>query len=244
MLRDIREIDGFKVVIVENERLGGKEAFDLFQEAYDKGATVFGLATGSTPETLYEQIRSSDLDFTDRVSVNLDEYVGLPGNHEQSYRYFMEEKLFNEKPFNQSFVPDGLADEEEEIKRYNQILEQYPVDLQVLGIGSNAHIAFNEPGTSFAALTHKVKLTDETIEANKRFFEKEEDVPKYAYSMGIASILRAKQILLLAYGKEKAQAIHDMLYSDKTEEIPATALKDHSDVTVILDKEAASLLKD
>lgn len=237
-----QEINGFQVFVVEDEHEGGKVAFELVQAAYAQGAQVFGLATGSTPETLYEELKASNLDFSDRVSVNLDEYVGLSGDHPQSYRYFMEEKLFNEKPFKQNFVPNGLADEEAEIQRYNQVLQDYPIDLQILGIGTNAHIAFNEPGTSFEAKTHKVKLTEATIEANKRFFDAEEDVPRYAYSMGIASILEADQIILLAYGPKKAQAIRDMIHADKTEQIPATALQDHANVTVVVDQAAAEKL--
>lgn len=233
-----------EIIYEKSIEQGSIKAAEMIREALDNGAKVFGLATGSTPEVLYDKLIESDIDFSDAVSVNLDEYVGLPGDHEQSYQYFMEEKLFNHKPFKASYVPNGMNEEEAEIERYEQILKENPVDVQILGIGHNGHIAFNEPGTSFDSITHKVELTDSTIQANKRNFEKEEDVPRYAYSMGLQSIMAAKKILLLAFGEGKAQAVKDLVTAEEpTEDIPSTILLNHPDVTVILDEEAAKLIK-
>ncbi|WP_455033850.1 glucosamine-6-phosphate deaminase, partial [Granulicatella adiacens] len=188
-----------EVIVVKTQEEGAKAAFEVFKRAYNEGAQVFGLATGSSPIGLYELLRNSDLDFSDRISVNLDEYVGLAPTDEHSYHYFMKEQLFDAKPFKHSYLPDGLAkDVDAEVERYERILQENPVDLQLLGIGSNAHIGFNEPGTPFTQRTHKVHLTESTIEANKRFFEKEKDVPRYAYSMGLQSIMDAKEIVLIA----------------------------------------------
>ena len=202
-----------------------------------------GLATASSPLEFYKLIRESDLDFSDKVSVNLDEYVGLTGEDPQSYRYFMQENLFNEKPFKVSYLPKGNEDTaEEETARYNEILAQHPVDLQILGIGRNGHIGFNEPGTPFDSQTHLVHLDQSTIEANSRFFEKIEDVPTQAISMGIANILAAKSIILFAYGESKAQAIAGTVNGPKTGSLPASALQGHPDVVIIADQAALSLL--
>lgn len=147
-------------------------------------------------------------------------------------------------PFKASYLPNGTNDEQEEIERYEQILEGNPVDVQILGIGHNGHIAFNEPGTSFDSGTHKVELTVSTIQANKRNFEKSEDVPRYAYTMGLASIMKAEKIILLAFGEGKPQAIKDLVTAEEpNEEIPSTVLVNHSNVTVIVDEEAAKLIK-
>lgn len=233
-----------ELFITKTKEEGSIKAYELIREALDAGAKVFGLATGSTPEIVYEKLIESDVDFSDAVSVNLDEYVGLAGDHEQSYQYFMDKHLFDHKPFKASYVPNGLNDEETEVARYEQILAENPVDFQLLGIGQNGHIAFNEPGTPFDSVTHKVELTDSTIQANKRFFEKEEDVPRYAYSMGLSSIMKAKKIVLLAFGEDKAQAVKDLITAEvATEEIPSTILINHPDVTVIVDEAAASLIK-
>lgn len=230
------------IIKVKDKYEGGKKAFELIKEAYMNNANVFGLATGSTPETLYAEIRKSDLDFSDKVAVNLDEYIGLSSDHPQSYSTFMKEHLFQAKPFKETFIPDGLAEEEVETKRYDAILEKKPIDVQILGIGTNAHIGFNEPGTSFDTHTQKVALTDATIEANKRNFDSEKDVPRYAYSMGIQSIMAAKKIILLAYGENKAEAIFNTVNGPVTEEVPSSILQKHPDVVLIVDEAAASQL--
>lgn len=233
-----------KVITVKNQLEGAKIGFDLLKEAMDNGAKTFGLATGSTPVEFYNQIVKSDLDFSDMTSVNLDEYVGLDGSDEQSYRYFMSKHLFNEKPFKENFLPNGkAADLEAEAKAYDQIIAEHPIDFQILGIGQNGHIGFNEPGTPFEETTHVVDLQESTIKANARFFDNEEDVPRKAISMGIASIMTAKSIVLMAYGESKAEAIKGMVEGEITEDMPASILQKHADVVVIADEAAAALLK-
>lgn len=233
-----------KVIRVENQVEGAKIALELLKEKLAQGAKTLGLATGSSPIEFYKQIIASDLDFSELTSVNLDEYVGLSGDNPQSYRYFMNEQLFHKKPFKESFLPNGVAeDAEAEVKRYNQILADYPVDLQILGIGINGHIGFNEPGTSFDSTVHIVNLEQSTIEANARFFDKIEDVPTQAFSMGIRNILDAKSIILFAYGASKAQAIAGTVQGEVTESLPASALQRHKDVVIIADKEALTLLE-
>jgi glucosamine-6-phosphate deaminase len=232
-----------KVIIVKDNVQGGKEGYQLFADAKKNGATTFGLATGSTPITTYQEIIKSDLDFTDSISINLDEYVGLPEDSDQSYDYFMHENLFNAKPFKHSYLPNGRAEDlEAEAKRYDQIIEDNPIDLQILGIGRNGHIGFNEPGTPADSTTHKVSLTQSTIDANARFFEHEEDVPRYAVSMGLASIMKSKHILIEAYGEDKADAIKGMIEGPVTTDLPASVLQNHDNVTVIIDEAAASKL--
>lgn len=232
-----------KVIVAENASELGKQAFKLLAEAVAGGAKTLGLATGSSPIELYQEIVASDLDFTDMTSINLDEYVGLAPDNVQSYHYFMQEHLFKFKPFKASYVPDGLAkDVQAECDRYNQLIKDNPIDLQVLGIGQNGHIAFNEPGTPFDSVTHEVALTESTIQANSRFFDSIDEVPKSAICMGISNIMTAKEILLIAKGKNKAQAVKDMLEGPITEAVPASVLQKHPHVTVILDQDAASLL--
>lgn len=232
-----------KTIIVKNQLEGGKVAFDLLKECLAAGAQTLGLATGSSPTALYQKMVESDVDFSKLYSVNLDEYVGLAPDHEQSYHAFMQEHLFNTKPFKESFLPDGMAEDlEQAAKDYNDILSQHVIDLQILGIGSNGHIGFNEPGTSFDSQTHVVDLTDSTIEANSRFFTSRDQVPTKAISMGIASIMAAKKIILFAYGDKKADAIFKMVNGPVTEEVPASVLQHHSDVTLILDEAAAAKL--
>ncbi len=232
-----------KVVRVENQVEGAKVALELLKEKLAQGAKTLGLATGSSPIEFYKQIVASDLDFSEMTSVNLDEYVGLSEDNPQSYRYFMNEQLFHKKPFKESFLPNGVAeDAEAEVERYNQVLADHPVDLQILGIGINGHIGFNEPGTSFDSTVHIVDLEQSTIEANARFFDKIEDVPTQAFSMGIRNILDAKSIILFAYGASKAQAIAGTVQGEVTESLPASALQRHEDVVIIADKEALSLL--
>ncbi|HGK7332032.1 TPA: glucosamine-6-phosphate deaminase [Streptococcus suis] len=232
-----------KVHVVENQAEGAALAFNLLKEKLAGGAKVLGLATGSSPLEFYKLIRESDLDFSDLTSVNLDEYVGLGEESNQSYIYFMKEQLFNSKPFKQSYLPNGLAaDLDAELVRYNAILEEHPVDFQILGIGRNGHIGFNEPGAPFDGQTHLVDLAPSTIEANSRFFETIEEVPKQAISMGIANIMAAKTIVLMAYGPEKADAIKATVEGPVTTDVPASVLQNHEDVVLIVDQAAASKL--
>lgn len=233
-----------KIIEVKDEQAGGKVGFEIFKEALADNAQVFGLATGSTPITIYKELTASDLDFSDKISINLDEYQGLPGTHEQSYRHFMAEHLFNQKPFKESYVPNGLdEDSEAQTAYYDTLIVEHPLDLQLLGLGQNGHIGFNEPGTPFDVQTRLVDLTPSTIAANARFFASEDEVPRKAFSMGIGSIMKSKKILLVAYGENKAQAVADMVEGPVTTDVPASVLQNHDDVTVIIDEQAASKIK-
>ncbi|WHK86132.1 glucosamine-6-phosphate deaminase [Enterococcus faecalis] len=231
-----------QIIRVANAEEGGKKAFELIKEGMNNGAKVLGLATGSTPETLYKEMTASDVDFTEMTSVNLDEYVGLGGEDEQSYRYFMNKHLFDKKPFKETFVPNGKAEDLDAAAEYEKIIDAHPVDIQILGIGQNGHIGFNEPGTPLDSLTHVVELTESTINANKRYFDKVEDVPTRAVSMGIGSIMKGKKMILMAYGEAKAEAIKGMIDGPVTTDMPASALQNHQDVVVIIDDAAASKL--
>ncbi|KAJ75830.1 Glucosamine-6-phosphate deaminase [Enterococcus faecalis AZ19] len=232
-----------QIIRVANAEEGGKKAFELIKEGMNNGAKVLGLATGSTPETLYKEMTASDIDFTEMTSVNLDEYVGLGGEDEQSYRYFMNKHLFDKKPFKETFVPNGKAEDLDAASaEYEKIIDAHPVDIQILGIGQNGHIGFNEPGTPLDSLTHVVELTESTINANKRYFDKVEDVPTRAVSMGIGSIMKGKKMILMAYGEAKAEAIKGMIDGPVTTDMPASALQNHQDVVVSIDDAAASKL--
>lgn len=212
--------------------------------------SVLGLATGGTPLGTYQRLiemnKNGDVDFSKCRTVNLDEYVGLGPEDPQSYRSFMNENLFNHINIDltNTYVPDGKnTDSESECRRYDDILKKMgDVDLQLLGIGHNGHIAFNEPYKSFSKGTQKVALTQDTIEANKRFFEKAEDVPRYAYSMGIKSIFSAKRILLIASGKEKAEILSRSFTGEIEPGVPASVLQMHNNLIVIADDEALSVL--
>ena len=233
----------FKIIRVKDAEEGGKKAFELIKEGIENGAQVLGLATGSTPETLYQEMVKSDVDFSNCVSINLDEYIGLSGDNDQSYRYFMNSHLFNQKPFKATYVPNGKAEDlAAECRHYEEILANHPIDIQILGIGENAHIGFNEPGTPFDTPTQVVELTESTINANKRNFEKIEDVPTTAISMGIGSIMKSKKVILIAYGEAKAEAIANTINGDMTTDVPASVLQNHPDVTVIVDEEASKRL--
>lgn len=211
---------------------------------------VLGLATGSSPVGMYQNLvrmyNDGEVDFSNVISINLDEYVGLDGSHDQSYRYFMDEHLFNHVNIDKSrtFVPNGLAaDLQLECDEYDQrIRELGYTDLQVLGIGPNGHIGFNEPDEKLTTRTHVADLLDSTVDANARFFESREDVPKQALSMGLEAIMGARKIILIASGTNKAQAIKALEDEYITTQVPATLLKIHPDVIVLADKEAASLL--
>ena len=234
-----------KVIVTENKIQGGAKAFEIFKNEIKNGAKVLGLATGSTPETLYQNFINSDLNCSNLISINLDEYVGLTPDNPQSYHYFMRKHLFDKKPFKKSYVPDGMTkDVAATCKEYDQIIKDNPIDVQLLGIGRNGHIAFNEPSTPFDIGTHEVKLTENTIKANSRFFDNEDEVPKSAICMGTANIMDAKKVVLMAFGEKKAQAIKEMIEGPVTEQVPASILQKHPDVTVIVDKAAAQELDD
>ena len=211
---------------------------------------VLGLATGGTPVGLYKQLvdwyNKGDLSFAETRSVNLDEYLGLSPHHEQSYRYFMQVNLFDHidiKPEN-THVLNGLArDPQAECRAYNQLIRDLGgIDLQLLGMGHNGHIAFNEPGENFGLENHLVDLTERTIDANQRFFERREDVPRHALSMGIKNIMNARRILMVVSGEDKAEAVYKAFAGPVTKQVPASVLQLHPDVTLVGDKAALSKL--
>ena len=211
-------------------------AEELFSAQLKNGATTFGLATGGTMIPLYEKLRNSSLDFSHCKSVNLDEYVGIPQGHPESYYTFMQNHLFEAKPFKATYIPNGVAEDvHAEALRYEDLLKSLTVDMQLLGVGVNGHIGFNEPGTSFHSETDVVELTVSTRSANARFFDTIDEVPKQAITMGIASIMRAKCILLIAVGEEKRTAIKALLRGVITEDIPVTRLCNHPNVIVLTD---------
>ena len=209
---------------------------------------VLGLATGSSPVGTYKQLiewyKKGDLDFSQVTSVNLDEYKGLSPENDQSYRYFMNTNLFDHVNIDKTrtFVPNGLeADSDKACSEYNEIIrKQGGVDLQLLGLGHNGHIGFNEPNRFFDKATHCVDLTEMTIEANKRFFESIDDVPRQAYTMGIGTIMSAKKILMVVTGADKADIVAKAFYGEVTPEVPASIIQFHPNVTVSCDEAAMS----
>lgn len=232
------------------EELSERAAARLAGTVRAKPDCVLGLATGSTPLGLYGELVSryeaGELSFAAVKTVNLDEYVGLGPDHPQSYRYFMDRTLFSRidiDPAN-THVPDGLApDPEAESRRYDRLLESLGgVDLQILGLGRNGHIGFNEPDSVFPVYTHPVELAESTIRANARFFASPDEVPRRAVTMGVGSIMRARRILLLVSGESKAEALRDVLIGQADPRVPASALLLHRHVTVLADRAALKYL--
>ena len=212
---------------------------------------VLGLATGSTPIGTYDQLvewyNKGDLDFSEVTTVNLDEYKGLPRTNDQSYYYFMHQHLFDRVNIDpeRTNVPNGMEpDAEKECGRYEELIRSLGgVDLQLLGLGHNGHIGFNEPGEAFEKETHFVDLTESTIEANKRFFASADDVPKQAYTMGIKTIMQAKKILIVVNGENKADIVERAFFGPVTPEVPASILQLHNDVTLVGDEEALAKIE-
>lgn len=212
---------------------------------------VLGLATGSTPIGTYDQLvewyNKGDLDFSEVTTVNLDEYKGLPRTNDQSYYYFMHQHLFDRVNIDpeRTNVPNGMEpDAEKECGRYEELIRSLGgVDLQLLGLGHNGHIGFNEPGEAFEKETHCVDLTESTIEANKRFFASANDVPKQAYTMGIKTIMQAKKILIVVNGENKADIVERAFFGPVTPEVPASILQLHNDVTLVGDEEALAKIE-
>lgn len=211
---------------------------------------VLGLATGSSPIGTYKELiqkcADGDIDFSDVTTVNLDEYRGLPRENDQSYYYFMNDNLFNHVNIDKArtHVPNGMVeDAEEECGNYEKLIKSLGgVDLQLLGLGHNGHIGFNEPAECFDKETHCVDLQESTIEANKRFFASIDDVPRQAYTMGIQTIMNARKIVVVVSGKDKAEIVKKAFTGPVTPAVPASILQMHPDVTVVCDAEAASLL--
>ena len=227
----------------EMSRLGAEEIIGLVKT---NPKAVLGLATGSTPTRLYQHLiedhERNHTSYKDVTTFNLDEYIGLDASHPQSYRSFMNHVLFRhiDIPLEQTFIPNGMAkDLEEECKRYDSLIkEKGGIDLQILGIGVNGHIAFNEPGTPFESRTHIIPLTESTRVANSRFFNSMDEVPTHAITMGIGTILESKEIILLISGKSKQEAMRRLLSEGQTTDFPASALKNHPNVIIFADQEA------
>lgn len=215
-----------------------------------KPSCVLGLATGSTPIGTYAQLvewyKKGDLDFSEVTTVNLDEYKGLDRNNDQSYYYFMNDNLFSKVNIDltRTFLPDGTEpDSDKACADYNKIIADVGgVDLQLLGLGHNGHIGFNEPGMAFEAETHCVNLTESTMKANQRFFASMEDVPKQAYTMGIKTIMQAKKILVVVSGEDKAAIVKEAFFGPITPAVQASVLQLHNDVTIVADEAALSLV--
>lgn len=233
------------------QEMSRKAANIISAQIIMKPDAVLGLATGSTPIGTYQQLidwyKKGDLDFSEIRSVNLDEYKGLSADNDQSYAYFMRVNLFdfvNIKKEN-TYIPNGLEeDTDRECARYNAIIHALGgIDLQLLGLGGNGHIAFNEPGAAYEKETHCVKLTENTIQANSRFFEKMEDVPHYAYTTGIKNIMQARKLLLIASGENKAEALYRSLFGPITPAVPASILQLHNNVTVVADEAALTVCR-
>jgi glucosamine-6-phosphate deaminase len=239
-----------KVIIVENYEEMSVKAAEILTDIVKKNPkAVLGLATGSSPIGTYQNMakdhRENGTSYKEVVSVNLDEYVGLTADHDQSYAYFMYENLFKniDIDLKNTNLPSGSAsDLQAECDRYNALLANYQQDVQVLGLGSNGHIGFNEPNTPFDSVTHLVDLTENTIKDNSRLFASIDEVPRQALSMGIKNIMNAKSILVVVSGKNKAAAVRGMVKGEVTPALPASVLQLHPFVTVICDKDAASLL--
>ena len=238
-----------KVIKVKTYEEMSQKAFEVMHEVIvNKPDAVIGLATGTTPLGLYAKMIEDCKNGTDYSKVrtaNLDEYKGLPKDHNQSYAYFMKKNLFDGLNIDQKNcnIENGMAeDAEAECKRYDELLDVMPQDIQLLGIGSNGHIAFNEPGTPFGSGTHVVDLTESTIKDNSRLFNDVSEVPTQAFSMGPKNIMRAKKLLMIVNGKNKAKAVYEMLYGPVTEKMPASICTLHPDFTLIVDEEAGSLI--
>ncbi len=239
-----------KVIITENYEEMSRVAADiLIGIVKNNPKAVLGLATGSSPIGTYQNMakdyRENGTSYKEVSSVNLDEYVGLTAEHDQSYAYFMRKNLFEniDIDLQNTNLPSGSAkDLQKECDRYNALLENYKQDVQLLGLGSNGHIGFNEPGTPFDSVTHLVDLTENTIKDNSRLFASIDEVPRQALSMGIKNIMNAKSILVVVSGKNKAEAVKGMVKGEITPNLPASVLQLHPFVTVVCDKDAASLL--
>lgn len=239
-----------KVIITENyEEMSKKAAEIIIGIVKENPNAVLGLATGSSPIGTYENMakdhRENGTSYKNVKSVNLDEYVGLTADHDQSYAYFMRTNLFDKIDIDlkNTNLPCGSApDAQAECDRYNALLETMKQDVQVLGLGSNGHIGFNEPGTPFGSVTHLVDLTENTIKDNSRLFNSIDEVPRQALSMGVKNIMQAKSILMVVSGKNKAVAVKGMVKGEVTPDLPASVLQLHPNVTVVCDKDAASLL--
>ena len=239
-----------KIIVTKDyEELSFKAAKIMLEVVRENPYAVLGLATGTTPLGLYAYMiddhEQKGTSYAHIRTANLDEYKGLPKTHPQSYAYFMRKNLFDGLGIHSenTNIENGMAaDEEKECARYDEVLEQLPRDIQLLGLGSNGHIAFNEPGTPFGSGTHVVALAESTVKDNARLFDDISEVPRKAFTMGIRQIMQAKKILILASGANKADAVAKMVKGEVTEAVPASVLQLHPDCTLIVDKAAAAKL--
>ena len=236
------------ITSMDYEHMSRQAANIVSAQIITKPNSILGLATGSTPIGLYKQLiewhKKGDLNFSEVTSINLDEYRGLSGDHDQSYRYFMNINLFDHVNINKTrtYVPNGLEpDPDQACLDYDEIISRNGrIDLQLLGLGNNGHIGFNEHGEQFEKETHCGDLTQSTIEANKRFFDSADAVPKQAYTMGIKTIMQAKRILVIVSGDSKASIVEKAFFGPVTPQVPASILQFHRDVIVVGDKAAFS----
>lgn len=239
-----------KIIVTKDyEELSAKAAKIMLEVVRENPYAVLGLATGTTPLGLYAYMiadhEQKGTSYAHIRTANLDEYKGLPKTHPQSYAYFMRKNLFDGLGIHSenTNIENGMAaDEEKECARYDEVLEQLPRDIQLLGLGSNGHIAFNEPGTPFGSGTHVVSLAESTVKDNARLFDDISEVPRKAFTMGIRQIMQAKKVLILASGANKADAVAKMVKGEVTEAVPASVLQLHPDCTLIVDKTAAAKL--
>ncbi|OAH55716.1 MULTISPECIES: glucosamine-6-phosphate deaminase [Bacillaceae] len=239
------------VNVKSHEEMSTFAAGRILEKVKSGSSVSLGLATGETPvrtyELLIEDYKKNHTSYQHVNSYNLDEYAGIAPDHPNSYHYFMHENLFNHIniPKENIHIPNGRADHiEKEAKRYESIIDEIGgVDLQLLGIGENGHIGFNEPGTLFDTVTHIVELTESTRQANARYFNESSEVPTHAITMGIATILKSKEIMLLASGKQKAEAIYQMFTGEISVNCPASVLQNHPNVIIVADEEATSKLE-
>ncbi len=238
-----------EIRIFENKESLSRAAAKYFIEVInEETAPVIGLATGSTPLGMYKKLieahNKGKVDFKAVVTYNLDEYCGLTKNHPQSYFTFMQENFFNHVNIDlkNTHIPSTELPPEEACIKYNESLNENEIDIQVLGIGSNGHIAFNEPGTPFGSRTHYVELNEETRQANSRFFNSIDEVPKFAITMGLSNIMKSKKIILIATGVNKSEALRKMILGEVTEDMPASVLQFHPNVVILTDKAAVKEL--
>lgn len=239
-----------KVIIGDNEKLSKLISEEFIKQVNEKPNSVLGLATGTSPLQVYANLikanKEGRVSFKDVVTFNLDEYIGLEGTHHQSYRYFMNVNLFDHIDIKKenTHVLLGVGDYLTFMNQYDSEIAKYGgIDLQILGIGSDGHIAFNEPGTPFSSLTHITELAESTIVDNSRLFNNISEVPTKAVTMGLQSIMNAKKIVLIATGKNKAKAIYNLLKGPMTEEVPCSILQKHPDCTIYVDEDAYCLVK-
>ena len=239
-----------KVVVGNNDKISALIAEEFIKVVNEKPNCVLGLATGTSPLGVYANLvkanKEGRVSFKNVATFNLDEYIGLEGTHNQSYRYFMNENLFNHIDINKdrTHVLKGTGNYLAYANQYDAEIAKFGgIDLQILGIGSDGHIAFNEPGTSFDSLTHVAELAESTIVDNSRLFNDISEVPTKAVTMGLKSIMNAKKIVLIATGKNKAKAIYNLLKGPMTEEVPCSILQKHPDCTIYVDEDAYSLVK-